>query len=212
MAANIPEWKVSGDWFDVCKCSIPCPCEFAQTPTYGDCDAILAYHIKNGNYGKTVLDGLNVLFLSYFKGNIWAGNTKSNNAIFFDEKASGEQRDALNMIFTGKAGGFMAEFAKLIEHVHGIQYVLIKFNLADDLSSWSVEIPGKVSAEVGALTGPMTPAGKLVQTINPPGSEVGPGAVATWGRVVTDTVDAMPYKWERKGNSSKHIPFDWSGP
>jgi hypothetical protein len=211
MAANVPEWNVSGDWFDVCKCNIPCPCEFAQTPTYGDCDAILVYHIRNGNYGKTPLNGLNVLFLSYFKGNIWAG-AKANNAIFFDEKASEEQRDALNMIFTGKGGGFMAEFAKLIGHVHGIQYVLIKFNLADDLSSWSVEIPGKVSAKVEALTGPMTPPGKRVQIINPPGSEVGPGAIATCGRAVTDIVDAKPYKWERKGNSSKHIPFNWSGP
>lgn len=33
---KIPNWKVSGDWFDVCKCNIPCPCEFAQAPTYGD--------------------------------------------------------------------------------------------------------------------------------------------------------------------------------
>ena len=39
---NIPNWNVSGDWFDVCKCNIPCPCEFAQTPTYGDCDGVLA--------------------------------------------------------------------------------------------------------------------------------------------------------------------------
>ena len=59
--SNIPKWKVSGDWFDVCKCSIPCPCEFAQTPTYGDCDGVLAYHIKNGDYGKISLDGLNAL-------------------------------------------------------------------------------------------------------------------------------------------------------
>ena len=58
----------------------------------------------------------------------------------------------------------------------------------------------------------MTPPGKLVQTLNPPGSEVGPGGVATWGKGVTNNVDAMGYKWERKGNSSKHIPFDWSGP
>src|SRR6476659_7049432 len=155
--SNIPKWKVSGDWFDICKCSIPRPCEFAQTPTYGDCDAILAYPIKNGSYGKTVLVGLNVLFLSYFKGNIWAGNTKTTNAIFFDEKAGGEQREALDLIFMGKAGGFMAEFATLIGHVHGIQYVPIKFNLADELSFWSVEIPGKVMAEAEALTGPMTP-------------------------------------------------------
>ena len=65
--SNIPKWKVSGDWFDVCKCSIPCPCEFAQTPTYGDCDGVLAYHIKNGDYGKISLDGLNALALATLK-------------------------------------------------------------------------------------------------------------------------------------------------
>ena len=48
---------------------------------------------------------------------------------FFDERANDEQRDVLNMIFTGKAGGFMAEFAKLIGHVHGVEYVPIKFEL-----------------------------------------------------------------------------------
>jgi hypothetical protein len=75
-AHNIPQWNASGDWFDVCKCNIPCPCEFAQTPTYGDCDGVLAYHIKKGQYGEVPLDGLNVLGLAYFKGNIWAGATK----------------------------------------------------------------------------------------------------------------------------------------
>ena len=43
---TIPKWKASGDWFDVCKCNIPCPCEFAQAPTYEECDGILAYHIR----------------------------------------------------------------------------------------------------------------------------------------------------------------------
>jgi hypothetical protein len=64
----------------------------------------------------------------------------------------------------------------------------------------------------GALTGPMTPPGKRVQTINPPGSEVGLGAVATWAKSTADQADAMGFKWERKGQSSKHIPFEWSGP
>src|SRR5881296_2531504 len=69
---NIPNWKVSGDFFDVCKCNMPCPCIFAQAPTYGDCNGVLAYHIKKGNYGETTLDGLNALGLDSFKGNIWA--------------------------------------------------------------------------------------------------------------------------------------------
>jgi hypothetical protein len=64
----------------------------------------------------------------------------------------------LNMIFSGKAGGFMAEFAKLVGEVRGIEYAPIKFEIADDLSYWSAEIPGKVLAKAEALTGPTTPA------------------------------------------------------
>jgi hypothetical protein len=88
MTNDIPDWKVFGDWFDVCKCSIPRPCEFAQTPSYGDCDAVLAYNVRSGYYGQIPLDGLNVLVLSYFKGNIWAGETKASIGLFFDEKAT----------------------------------------------------------------------------------------------------------------------------
>jgi len=40
--------------------------------------------------------------------------------------------------------------------------------------------------------------------------EVGPGTVATWDRAITDRVDG--FKWEWEGRSSKHIPFDGSGP
>ena len=89
---KIPNWRVIGDWFDVCKCNISRPCEFAQTPTYEDCDGILAYNIKKGNYGETTLDDLNVLALCSFKGNIWSGEgtTKVNLALFFDEKANAQ--------------------------------------------------------------------------------------------------------------------------
>jgi hypothetical protein len=116
------------------------------------------------------------------------------------------------MIFSGRAGGFMAEFAKLLGEVRGIEYVPIKFEIADDLSYWNAEIPGKILAKAEALTGPTTPAGKRVQTINPPGSEVGPGAIATWGKSIEDKVNAMGFKWERNGKSSKHFSFDWRGP
>jgi hypothetical protein len=117
--------------------------------------------------------------LADFQGNIWAGNTKANIAVFFDESANDEQREALNMIFSGKAGVFMAEFAKLIGEVRGIEYAPVKVEVANDLSKWRAEISGKVIAKGEALTGPMTPPGKRVQTVNLPGSEVGPGTVAT---------------------------------
>jgi hypothetical protein len=73
---NIPQWKVFGDFLDVCNCNIPCPCTFAQAPTYGECEGVMAYHIKKGYYGNTSLDGLNVVGVDYFKGNAWAGEAK----------------------------------------------------------------------------------------------------------------------------------------
>jgi hypothetical protein len=129
--------EASGDWFDVCKYNTPCPREFAQTTTYGDCDGVLAYHIKKGQYGEVPFVGLNVLALGYFKGNIWAGETKIIISMFFDERANQQQREALQMIFSGKAGGFMAEFAKLVGDVKGTDFAPIKFEVSDDLSYWS---------------------------------------------------------------------------
>ena len=214
MVSESPNWTASGDWFDVCSCSVPCPCIFAQAPTNGECEGVLAYHLNNGMYGETPLNGLNVLALSYFKGNIWAGEAKASIAFFLDERADQKQRHALQMIFTGKAGGFMANFAKLIGEDRGMSFVPIKFEVAADLATWSATIPGKVTVAAEALTGPMTPPGKRVQTINAPGSEVGPGTIATWGVATSDEVNApeMRFSWKRKGNSSKHIPFNWSGP
>jgi hypothetical protein len=173
----------------------------------------LAYHIGNGFYGEESLDGLNVLGVGHFKGNIWAGEaTEASIGWFFDEKANPQQGEALQMIFSGKAGGFMAEIAKLVGDVRGTEFAPIKFEVSEDLSRWSAEIPGKIDAKAEALSGPMTPPGKRVQTINAPGSETGPGTTATWGKAITDAVDAMGFKWEWNGRSSKHIPFDWTGP
>ena len=52
---KIPDWTVIGDWFDACKCSVPCPCIFAQAPTYGDCDGVPAYHIKRESMARRSL-------------------------------------------------------------------------------------------------------------------------------------------------------------
>ena len=103
---DIPRWHVTGDWFDTCKCSVPCPCTFAQPPTTGDCDGILAWHVRRGNYGDVRLDGLSVMALAAFTGNIWEGQTKASMAIFIDERGDERQRDALQMIFGGRVGGW----------------------------------------------------------------------------------------------------------
>jgi hypothetical protein len=209
--AEILGWRVEGDWFDVCKCNIPCPCYFAQPPSYGDCDGVLAWHVRKGKYGKVSLDDLNVLALSTFVGNVWAG-AKATIGIFIDQRASEAQREALQMIFGGRAGGWPSEFAKVIGEVRGIEYASISFEVASDLAFWRAEIPGKVMASADALTGPTTRPGDRVQVHNPPGSEVGPGTVATQGVSTANQAEAFGFRWEWSGRSSKHMQFTWSGP
>jgi hypothetical protein len=211
--ADVSKWRTTGDWFDVCKCTIPCPCTFAQAPSEGDCEGVLAWHIREGNYGDVRLDGLNVLALGSFDGNIWAGETKATVGMFLDERADEAQRGALQMIFGGQAGGWPGEFASMIGEVRGLEFAPIEFEIADDLAYWRAEIPGKVEARAEALTGPTSPSPDArVQTHNAPGAEVGPGQVATWGKSTASRGDAFGFKFDWAGRSSKHFPFDWTGP
>src|SRR4026208_796383 len=149
--APISSWHVVGDWFDVCKCNIPCPCTFAQAPSYGDCDGILAYHIRQGHYGDVPLDGLNLVGVGHFVGNIWGGETKATMGFFMDQRASEPQRAALQLIWGGRAGGFPAIFAELIGEMRGIEFAPVVVEVAGDLSHWRVEVPGRVLGSAEAL-------------------------------------------------------------
>lgn len=210
--SDVPRWHIAGDWFDTCNCSIPCPCTFAQPPTTGECEGILAWHIREGNYGDVRLNDLSVMAAGAFTGNIWEGKSKVSMAIFIDERADERQRNALQMIFGGRVGGWPAKFANLIGEVRGMEFARITFHIDDDLATWRAEIPGKLRSSAEALGGPTTPPGKRVQVHNAGGAETGPGGVATYGKSTADSADAFGFKWNRTGLSSKHIGFNWSGP
>src|SRR5207244_7513668 len=77
------------------------------------------------------------------------------------------------------------------------------FDLADDLGSWRVEVPGKARGSAEALAGPTTVDGARVQVHNAPGAEVGPGQVATWATATEDEVDAFGLKWRSEEHTSE---------
>jgi hypothetical protein len=112
--SDIPQWHVAGDWFDVCRCNISCPCAFAQPPTDNWCEGVMGYHIREGNYGDVRLDGLSLMGLLAFEGNVWAGETQLSLGLFIDERADEHQREALQMVFGGQAGGWPADFAEVV--------------------------------------------------------------------------------------------------
>ena len=212
--AEVPQWHLKGDWFDVCSCRIPCPCTFAQPPSDGFCDGVWVCHIRDGQYGDLRLDDLTFLRVGHFEGNLWTGDARGTAGVFISEQADERQRTALRTIFSGQAGGFPEVLATLFPNrtILGIEFVPIQFEVADDLAYWRVEIPGKVAGRGEPLTGPTNTPGKWPQLFNAPGAEMGPDTVSTWGRATANRVEAYGFTWEWVGKSSKHMPFDWAGP
>ncbi|PMB11175.1 DUF1326 domain-containing protein [Fischerella thermalis CCMEE 5273] len=208
------QWHLKGEWFDVCSCKLPCPCTFAQEPTYGDCLFTLVWQVHEGHYNDVKLNGLSVIALGEVEGNQWTEDVKASMKLMFyiDERADEHQRYALEQIFTGKAGGWPREFSKLFSEIRGIEYAPIEVEIAEDLRYWRAEIPEKVIAVVEALTGPTADPNRRVQLYNPPGSETGPGQIATWGVVKNTYAIGFDYSQPFEGQSSKHIPFDWKVP
>ena len=211
--SGIPPWKISGDWFDVCSCYIPCPCTFAQPPTGNACEVLLAYQITEGHFGSTPMQGLKVVILASLLGNVWAG-AKLDVGVIFDAAADAEQRRGLELIFTGQAGGWMGQFCKTIRSVRGVTFADISVEVDNALERWQVSIPNMVEASGVALTGPTADPAKRVQTFNAPGSEVGPTeAATTWGSSTAGRWRAFGFIQDLpQGRNSKHIPFAWSGP
>jgi hypothetical protein len=203
-------WRVKGDFLDFCRCSVPCPCTFAQAPTDGECDGIIAWHVREGTFGDVKLDGLNVVGIAHFEGNIWEPEVKAAGGFIIDESADENQRQALGAVFGGQAGGWPALFGENFNEILGMEFAPIELAIDDELGSWSLRIADKVSGSAELLSGPTTTPGERLAVHNAPGAEVGPGQGAVTYAVGDYKADAFGFEWERSGSSSKHIPFEWS--
>lgn len=143
-------WKVEGDYFEACNCESTCPCIFLADPSQGDCELTVAWHIENGHYGQTRLDGLNVAGIYYAPGNMVSG-PKWRAALYLDERASPEQADALGRIFSGQAGGFLANVAALVGEVLGVRPAPIHFEA--DGRKRRLRIPAALDLEMEGVQG-----------------------------------------------------------
>jgi hypothetical protein len=147
------KWTVEADYLQACNCDYGCPCEFSAPPTRGDCQGMGAWTINRGRYGDLSLDGLAFGFAAHWPKAIHEGN--GTVCLFFDEKASPQQRDALMKIASGQAGGLPFEilagtFSKILEP----QYVPFQFRL--DGKNSSVKIGNAVSVALEPIKNPVT--------------------------------------------------------
>jgi hypothetical protein len=195
----MPQWKLSGTYFEACNCEVACPCIFGSPPTEGECTALVAWHIDRGHYADTPLDGLNVILAVHAPGTMVANKWKV--AAYFDDKASAAQSDALHAIFGGKAGGHPAVLASFIGEMVGASSVPMEYR-ADGRKS-SLSIAGVADAAIEMVEGqggqPITVAGHPLC--------IAPGKAATVARSSDCAFADHGWNWKFSGRSGLMSDF-----
>lgn len=150
-------YDVEGDLLEVCDCGILCPCWVGEDADNGTCEAIVAYRVAKGTINGLGVGGLNLAIMVHIPGNILQGNWKV--AVFVDERATKEQEEALLSVWTGKLGGPVADFAKLIGEVVSVQRAPITFDVVE--GQGTLKVAGYADAAMAPFRGP----GDLVTTL-----------------------------------------------
>jgi hypothetical protein len=122
-------YHLEGRLLEVCDCRVLCPCWIGEDPDNGTCDSVLAYRFDKGQIGQVDVAGRTLAMVSHIPGNVLAGNVRA--ALYVDDGATDAQQEAIVNVFSGKLGGPIAEFAKLIGEVVSVERAAITFDVHD---------------------------------------------------------------------------------
>ncbi len=196
-------WSLKGSYFEACNCEAACPCVFLGPPTQGDCTLLVGWHIERGNFGATVLDGLNVALAVYSPGHML--QTKWQAALYLDERATEPQRAALAKIFSGQAGGHLANLAACVGEVLGIKSAAIEFRSEGRRRGLKIGTVGEMAIEAVPGAG-----GAEVEISNVPFCVV-PGIPAVAARSMRLGFHDYGYKWEVTDRNGFYSAFAYQG-
>ncbi len=195
-------WELKGQYFESCNCEAACPCIFLSPPTTGDCTALIGWHIEQGQFDGTNLDGLNVALAVHSPGHM--AKVEWTAALYFDERASGAQSQALGTIFSGQSGGHPARLAGHIGEVLGAAPADITFE--GDGKRTSMTIAGIADVAIVAVEGQ---GGADVSVTSHP-LAVAPGFTAMVARSEHLRYDDHGMQWELAEKNGFASPFSYS--
>jgi len=199
------KWNIAGEYFESCNCDLICAC-LVQADTPRDrCDAALAFHIDNGTYGQTNLDGLSAVLVVSFPGPGKMRNGNWTAAVYVDEKGTKEQQEALGNIFSGKAGGTPgALFTGLVSKFLGVKATPISFQINGN--DRKLSIPNILDIDISAVTGR---DGKepiwATNAAHPVSQKLALAASRAY------SYSDHNLSWNTSGTNGHFAPFTWTG-
>jgi hypothetical protein len=147
------------------------------------------------------LGGLNVAAAIHSPGNM--AEAKWKLALYLDERATDEQKDALVRIFSGQAGGHPAALAGLVGEVLGVKSVPVTFRSED--RHQSLRIGGVGRAETETVAGQN---GADILISNPP-LAVAPGYPEVCDKSTEVSYQDYGYDWTISERNGFHSHFTY---
>jgi hypothetical protein len=198
-------WQIRGQYMETCNCDYLCPCPLTglARSTHGQCVFAMAFHIDEGNFDGTSLDGLNFVIVGRTPGEMVEGNWEVG--LIADERADQEQQEALAQIAGGQAGGPVANLAPLIGNFLGVESKPIRFE--GQGSTWSVDVPDTIEQAVRGAEGLGGENLHLDNSGHPASDRLGL-ARAQYSRF---NAFGIHFNDESGSNNGHFAPFDWRG-
>jgi hypothetical protein len=147
----MPKWWAKGLLFENCNCRVVCPghVHFDQLCTFDRCVGYWAIHFEAGEFDGVSLGELNAVVIYDTPQHMISGNW--TEAILIDQGASAAQREKIEAILSGKAGGPWEVLARFVARRLATRFVPIQI---EDLGKTKrVMIDGLLESSVEAIRG-----------------------------------------------------------
>jgi len=182
------------------------PCQFNALSTHGHCEAIAAWDIHDGYYGKTRLDGVRFARVYVWPGAVHQGN--GTRLIIIDEKAKAEQRMALLALESGTQGGLYFEiFAAVCPKALEPIFASITIKVDRERRLGRVLIPDVLESRIEPIRNPVTGEEHRAKIVLPGGFEYDE---AENGNTVSLEVKPFAVAMRHTNTYAQLNAFDWS--
>ena len=195
------DWTIKGEYVECCNCSVPCQCLWHETPDDNICNAGVFWNIEEGQYGDVSLDGLTGGVLVDQEGVLFEGGW--NVVLVLDESADDDQAEALQMIFSGEAGGLFGALSGMIDEV--VDVVSLSFEYTSDDGHFAFEAGDAISMEADGSPGLHDEQGSVFpHPLMPPDQEAKLGKSSEWVVEFNDQ-----FSWDNPGNNAYFGEFEF---
>lgn len=202
----VEPWWVKGVLYENCNCQLLCPAHisFKQRCDNESCVGFWGIHVEKGRFGQLEIDAQNAV-VAYETPPMMHTEDSWKMEIYLDQGADEEQRNALEAILTGQAGGPWKVLAKFV--AESLQSRIVPIHYENDGKRIDLRIEGALDSVIQSVeskkTGQIVTLDNLFNIIHAETQFLATGSSEMKGGV---------FEWTTERKHALFSRFSWTGP